>query len=70
MVGRCTEKVLVVRVATHDAIEDDHIGRFDTRWIFGDVVKAPRRAALDAGLADELHRLLLVTGRELEVQRS
>ena len=70
MVSRCTEKVLVVRVATHDAIEDDHIGRFYPRWIFGDVVKAPLRAALDARLAHEFHRLLLVTGREFEVQRS
>ena len=46
MISRCAEKPLVVRVAAHDSVEYDDIGRLDPLWIGCDVVKAPLHACL------------------------
>jgi hypothetical protein len=68
MVNCCAEKPLVVRVTTHDSVEDDNIGRLDAFRIGCDVVKAPLGASFNAGIAYEPHRLLVVPRRQLEVQ--
>ena len=70
MVGRGAQEPLVVRVAAHDSIEDDHIGGLHASWIHCDVVKQPLCAYFDARLAHEPHCLVVVAGRELEVRRA
>ena len=67
MVGRRAEQTLVVGIAAHDSMEDDHIGGLDVGRVGGDVVEAPLRTLLEAVLLKEPCPLLLVPGGELEV---
>jgi hypothetical protein len=70
MVGRCSEKSFVVRVAADDSVEDNDVGQLDSIGIRGDVVDAAICSLIDPRFAKKLHRLALAPCRELEVERT
>ena len=69
MPRRRVEKQLVVGIAADDAVEDDDVGCFDALGVGRDVVQAPIDARLQTRFAQEPSRVLVVAGRELEVDR-
>ena len=70
MVGRCPEKPFVVRVAADDSVENNDVGQLDSVGICCDVMDAPICSLIDPRFAKKLHRLALVSCRELEVERT
>jgi hypothetical protein len=67
---RSNQQSFVVGVATDNPVQDNDVGRFHAIRVRGNVVQLPVRAVRKICFSKKLNRLVLIRGRELEVERA